>query len=265
MARIAVYDSGVGGLSILAEIQKVLPDSSLVFISDNAEYPYGTKEDLELLGRVMNVGDRLVNRYQPDLLVMACNTASTVCLPTLRARLTVPVVGVVPAIKPAAIFSQTRTIGLLATPATIKRPYTDHLIDDYASDCHVVRVGSSELVDMAESKLAGKPVDKKQLSKILAPFAENSNLDALVLACTHFPLLKDEITQVLTDQGRPDVHLVDSGQAIARQVARLLSVPNEVDARTYSASLVAALTRLDPVSPLLQHLESVGFDTIEQL
>ncbi|HQQ64363.1 MAG TPA: glutamate racemase [Pseudomonadales bacterium] len=248
MARILVFDSGVGGLTILSAIQKNIDirqsTHQWIFCSDNAFFPYGTKKDAELIDRVTYVLRALQNQYQPDIIVLACNTASTVALEAVRAKLRVPVVGVVPAIKPSAAVSQSRCIGLLATPATIARPYTQKLIDDFAPDCHFVRIGSSELVWMAEEHLRTGLVDHAQLYRILAPFRDgimHHNLDTVVLACTHFPLLRPALREQL-----PEVkHWIDSGEGIAKRVAWCLQ--NEVDAKPTTGDPVsfALFTRLD--------------------
>ena len=221
MARILVFDSGVGGLSVLAALQKNLKPREnghqWLFCSDNAFFPYGTKPEAELVDRVVTVLTHLQQRHQPDVIVIACNTASTVALPAVRQQIAVPVIGVVPAIKPAAALSQSRVIGLLATPGTIARPYTEALIRDFAADCTVVRVGSSELVWMAEDYLRSGMVDHARLYNILTPLRDaihHQKLDTVVLACTHFPLLIEALHEQLPEI----VHWVDSGDAIARRV-----------------------------------------------
>lgn len=220
--RILVFDSGVGGLSVAREIQQRLPLNPLVYASDNAFFPYGTKGEAELIERVDLVINELLLRYPADILVIACNTASTLTLPHLRSKLNVPIVGVVPAIKPAALMSKTGVIGLLATPATVARPYTHELIREYATNCHVISMGSSELVQIAEQKLRGEGIDADAIGRIaqeLMRADQAEKMDVLVLACTHFPLLKDELAQHLPAQ----IKLIDSGTAIARRVEFLLA------------------------------------------
>ena len=220
--RILVFDSGVGGLSVAREIQQRLPLNPLVYASDNAFFPYGTKGEAELIARVDLVIGELLLRYPADILVIACNTASTLTLPHLRNKLNVPIVGVVPAIKPAALMSKSGVIGLLATPATIARPYTHELIREYATDCQVISLGSSELVQIAEQKLRGETIDKDAIGRIaqaLINADQTKQMDVLVLACTHFPLLKDELAQHLP----AELKLIDSGAAIARRVEFLLA------------------------------------------
>ncbi len=213
IARILIFDSGVGGLSILQEIQRQHRGRQLFYASDNEAFPYGIKAESELVERVDDVLHRLQEKTQADIIIVACNTASTVALPRLRERFQQPIIGVVPAIKPAANISQSKVIGLLGTPGTVQRPYTRELIADYASDCDIISVDSSELVLLAEDKLQGKAVAHEQLADILKPF-NNPQIDTLVLACTHFPLIKEELQTIL-----PDIHYwIDSGEAIARRL-----------------------------------------------
>lgn len=219
--RVLVFDSGVGGLSILNEIRQRLPACEFIYASDNEAFPYGTKGEEELIARVALVLQKLLQNFAIDIIVIACNTASTLALPHIRSHFTQPIVGVVPAIKPAAARSTTKVIGLLATPATVARPYTKDLIHQHANNCTVISIGSSELVLMAEQKLRGEPIFTQQLTQILAPFIEHSHtsqLDTIVLACTHFPLLRQEILAVLP----ANIDLIDSGAAIARRVEFLL-------------------------------------------
>lgn len=217
-ARVLVFDSGVGGLSILTEIRQYIPGCELVYACDNAAFPYGTKGEEELVKRVDLVLKALIAQIDPDIVVVACNTASTVALPHIRNHFHKPVVGVVPAIKPAARLSQSRVIGLLATPATVSRPYTQQLIDEFAPDCTIIRVGSTELVQLAEQKLRGLAPDPEKLREIIAPLFANPHTDTLILACTHFPLLRAELEAAAPRA----IQWVDSGAAIARRVKSLL-------------------------------------------
>jgi glutamate racemase len=152
---ILFFDSGVGGLSVLAPTAKLLPQASLVYAADSAGFPYGTRSEAEIAARVPALLGRLAERYDPRLIVIACNTASTIALQHVRAALDVPIVGTVPAIKPAAEISRTRTIGVLGTEATVRQPYVDDLASRFASDCTVLRHGSAALVTMGEAALAG--------------------------------------------------------------------------------------------------------------
>lgn len=256
---ILAADSGLGGLTIVAEIRKALPRARFAYLCDNAFFPYGTRPDAELLAHFLDVMNRAIARVRPDLVVTACNTISTICLPQLRAATSIPVVGVVPAVKPAAQRSKRKVIGLLATPATVNRPYTGDLIQRYAADCTVLRIGSAELVDMAEAKLLGQAVDRDRLRRILAPFFDRpaeTQPDIVVLACTHFPLLRAELETV----GPPDVAWIDSGAAVARRVIEVLPLPR-------SAGIAADLALASAAcAPALQRaLAQFGFATVETM
>src|SRR3954469_6196932 len=152
---ILFFDSGMGGLSVLAPTARLLPQASLVYVADSAGFPYGTRSEAEIAARVPALLGRLAERYDPRLIVIACNTASTIALQHVRAALDVPIVGTVPAIKPAAALSRTRVIGVLGTAATVRQPYVDDLAERFAADCVVLRHGSAELVEMAEASLRG--------------------------------------------------------------------------------------------------------------
>lgn len=214
---VLVFDSGVGGLSIAAEIRKLLPQVAIRYLMDDDAFPYGIKEDSWLEQRILTICLDAEARLQPDLLVIACNTASTLALQRLREHLNIPVVGVVPAIKTAAQQTTTGVIGLLATPATVSRPYTDRLQADFASHCTLLRMGSTELVRWAE-ELIHNGRFSGDLQQHLQPWLSTGNPSHVVLGCTHFPLLRPWLEQLW-----PDIGWVDSGAAIARRVATLLA------------------------------------------
>lgn len=215
MPKALVFDSGVGGLSIVAEIQKLLPGLEVRYLMDNACFPYGVQQDDVLLKRIVALCE--ANSEDCALIVIACNTASTIALPALREQLNIPVIGVVPAIKTASSLSHSKHIGLLATPATVDRPYTDQLIADHAQHTQVTRLGSCRLVELAEDYFLTNEINHAELKQVMEPISEQFQLDQLVLGCTHFPLLKSELQQIL-----PTINLVDSGEAIARRALHLL-------------------------------------------
>ncbi len=234
-ARALIFDSGVGALSVFAEINKLQPQLECILALDNARFPYGVINESDLLERVILVVGKLIGQYQPNLCVIACNTASTLVLDELRKRYDIPFVGVVPAIKPAAANSKTQTIGLLATPATVNRSYTNNLIQDFAPESEILRLGSSELVYMAERKLRGEPVDLVLLEEVLSPFIEHPTLDTLVLACTHFPLLHEEIRQLMPER----IAILDCGAAIAQRVRSLLPLVEDQQLRNHQLLLTS--------------------------
>jgi glutamate racemase len=219
-APILFFDSGVGGLSVVAPTRVLLPAAPIVYAADSAGFPYGTRSEAEIAARVPALLGRLVERHRPRLVVIACNTASTIALPVVRAALDVAVVGTVPAIKPAAAMSATRVIGVLGTEATVRQPYVDDLAARFAADCTVLRHGSAALVELAEAKLAGTAPDPAALRRALdGLFAQpgGERIDVIVNACTHFPLLEAELAAIAP----PGVRFVDGGPGIARRIAYL--------------------------------------------
>ncbi len=215
---ILIFDSGVGGLSVVPPMRQRLPDVALVYACDNAMLPYGTRPDAWLVERILAVCDAAVSVSGCSVLVVACNTASTLALDALRARLTIPVVGTVPAIKPAAALSRSRHIGLLATSATVSRPYTDRLIEAFAAGCRVTRVAADSLVKEAERMLAGDAPDPDVIRAVTAPLWQHQDLDTVVLGCTHFPLLRERIAAAAPRK----IQLVDSSDAIANRSVQVL-------------------------------------------
>jgi glutamate racemase len=218
-APLLFFDSGVGGLSVLGPTRALLPHAPIVYAADSAAFPYGRRSEAEIAARVPALLGRLVERFRPRLAVIACNTASTIALDYVRAALDIPVVGTVPAIKPAAQLSKSRVIGVLGTEATVRQPYVDDLAARFAADCTVIRHGSPELVDLAEAKLAGDTVPIEAIHDAIVPMInqpDGEKMDVMVLACTHFPLLAEEIATAF-----PTIVQVDGGQGIARRIAYL--------------------------------------------
>lgn len=218
---ILIFDSGVGGLTILAEVRERLPDARVIYAADLAGLPYGTKSEAEVAARVCGLLGRMAERYQPRLVCIACNTASTIALAMVREVLEIPIVGTVPAIKPAALGTKTGTIGLLGTGATVRQPYVDRLEAEFASDKRLIRHAADALVPLAEAKMRGEALAVNAIAEAVAGLRDDpaaSDLDTLVLACTHFPLLSDELRDVFG----PQVRLIDGAQGIARRIAHLL-------------------------------------------
>ncbi|WP_114522093.1 glutamate racemase [Altererythrobacter sp. ZODW24] len=217
---ILLFDSGVGGLSVLGELRKTLPDAPVIYAADLAALPYGEKSEAEIAARVPALLGRMVERFLPRLVTIACNTASTIALAAVRGALDVPVVGTVPAIKPAAALTKTGTIGLLGTAATIRQTYVDNLEREFAGGKKLLRHAAPELVAAAEAKLRGEPLPTGAIESAVAGLRDQDggeNIDTVVLACTHFPLVVSE----LSDQFGNDVHFVDGSEGIARRIAHL--------------------------------------------
>ena len=215
-----IFDSGIGGLSVLRPIRALLPTAPMVYVADSAAYPYGTKSPAVIEARVPALLGRLAERFDPELIVIACNTASTIALDAVRAALDLPIVGTVPAIKPAAERSRSRVIGVLGTEATVRQPYVDRLSQEFASDCRVLRHGSAELVDLAEAKLRGEATDPAAYRAILQALLDQpggEEMDTVVLACTHFPLVQEELQAAAPRQ----LDFLDGSEGIARRTSWL--------------------------------------------
>lgn len=224
---ILVFDSGLGGLTVLAEVARARPDAQFVYAADDAGFPYGRLSEPELVRRTTTVMEALVRRHRPDLVVVACNTASTLVLPHLRRAFDLPFVGTVPAIKPAAGLSRSGLVSVLATPGTVARDYTRDLVHTYAAACQVTLVGARRLAELAEAELQGRPpLDEDVLAEIRPCFVAEGErrTDVVVLGCTHYPLLAARFRQLAPWP----VAWIDSGAAIAGRVRQLLGpVPAE--------------------------------------
>lgn len=219
-APLLFFDSGIGGLSVLGPTRLLIPNAPVIYAADYAAMPYGEKSEAELAARVPALLGRLVERYQPRLAVIACNTASTIALAHVRAALDVPIVGTVPAIKPAAEMTTSKVIGVLGTAATVRQPYVDDLGRRFAADCIMLRHGAPELVSAAEAKLRGEPVDTDVYRRALAGLTSQPHgdrLDTIILACTHFPLVQAELELA----AGPGIRFVDGSAGIARRIVSL--------------------------------------------
>lgn len=256
---ILIFDTGVGGLTVHAALRAILPDAPVIYAADYAGIPYGQKTEAEVAARVAGLLGRMAERFQPRLACIACNTASTIALGMVREVLEIPIVGTVPAIKPAASLTQTGTIALVGTKATIRQAYVDDLEARFASDKSLLRIAAPDLVSLAEDKLRAKEVDLAAIHKIaedlrLMPGGEA--IDTIVLACTHFPLLADEFAEVFGSQMR----LVDGAQGIARRIAHLL------EDHSFDASVADrfVFTGQDTIAHGLEEaLASRGFEKVE--
>lgn len=219
--KVLVFDSGIGGLSVLREVALAMPGAELVYVADDAGFPYGRWEETALVAHVAALLDGLVAAHAPDGVVIACNTASTLVLPVLRARLSVPVVGTVPAIKPAAERTTSGLVSVLATPGTVARDYTRQLIDTHARGASVTLVGSMRLAALAEARMRGWPIDRTAVEAEIRPCfvsRDGRRTDVVVLACTHYPFLGD-----LFEQLAPwPVAWIDPAPAIARRTRDVL-------------------------------------------
>lgn len=258
---ILLFDSGVGGLSVLAEVRKALPDAPVIYAADNGGLPYGTKSEAEVAARVCGLLGRMSERFRPRLICIACNTASTIALAMVRDVLNVPIVGTVPAIKPAAERTRCGVIGLLGTEATVRQGYVDRLEAEFAQGKTLLRFAASELVGAAEARLRGEPVDAAVIARAVAGLRgqpSGDRIDTVVLACTHFPLLLPELVEGFG----PGVSFVDGAAGIARRIVHLTQ-GQEFERRSEDFAL---FTSDDPdLSALQPTLQKFGLHRSEVL
>lgn len=261
---VLVFDSGIGGLSIYNEIYNKIPYLRYIYAFDNEMFPYGDKSSEFLIKRVCHIIDTIIESYSIDLAVIACNTASTICLPSLRSKFSFPIVGVVPAIKPASIITKNKCIGLLATKATIQRAYTSHLIKEFAPDCNVKLLGLSELAYIAENKLQGIAVDMQQLEMLMRPWLNLPVIpDTIVLGCTHYPFIKDELKLLF-----PNTTFIDSGNAIASRAYSLLNERFDLKSVTTQSStdnIVLSTLCNQQVEKLMEKLSKYNLDKYQRI
>jgi glutamate racemase len=262
--KILVFDSGLGGLTVYREIARLRPEADYIYLADDAAFPYGALREDRLIARVQSVLDTAIAEYAPNLVVIACNTASTLVLPPLRAAYPLlPFVGTVPAVKPAAERSRSQMISVLATPGTVARDYTRTLIATHAGHCRVTLVGSRTLASIAEAEMKGEPIDENAIAlEIAACFVADgaSRTDMIVLACTHYPLLQDYFARLAPWT----VEWIDPAPAIARRVNAVLSEKYESRPSTPEAKGRAIFTSgKRPPSSLEKALLKMGLTALD--
>ena len=256
-APLLVFDSGIGGLSVLAKIRKVLPQAPIVYSADYAGLPYGEKSEIEVATRVCAFLGRLSERYRPRLVVIACNTASTIALAHARAVLGVPIVGTVPAIKPAAEQTQSGVIGLLGTKATIRQAYVDKLEAEHAEGKTLLRHAAPDLVAAAEAKLRGETPDPAIFAGAIAGLAsqpQGNRIDQIILGCTHFPLVQEELAMA-SKEARLDANMgfVDGSDGIARRVSYLTEGQSWPSSPTGGIFIsTGPVEQIEPYRPVLE-------------
>lgn len=263
-ARILVFDSGTGGLSVARALRAQLPEADIVYAADTAAFPYGKWAEVLLVRRILRVMRDLLDLVKPDCVVIGCNTASTLALDVLREEFQVPFVGTVPAIKPAAAQTKTGIIGVLATPGTARREYTKTLIHTYAFHCKVMLHGAPRLAEIAEKKLAGREVDRAALLAEISPVFRKkagARADVVVLGCTHYPLLLEEMKEVAPWP----VTWIDPAPAIARRTASILRDSDKADAQPISIERDTVIVTSQPVDGdgVPAGFASAGFDKLQ--
>jgi glutamate racemase len=259
-APLLFFDSGIGGLSVYSKVRAILPNAPMVYAADYAGLPYGEKGESEIAARVPALLGRLVERYRPRLIVIACNTACTIALGHVRAALDVPVVGTVPAIKPAALATKTGVFGLLGTQATIRQRYVDQLEADFAADKTLLRHAAPKLVHAAEAKLRGETPDTQIFRNAISGLVgqpEGDRLDTMILGCTHFPLVQDELekaAQMLAHGLK--ITFVDGSDGIGRRVAHLTK--GQVWPAAPTPGIFVTTGSLEAMEPYRPHLAAFG-------
>ena len=258
---VLVFDSGLGGLTVLREVALLRPDLRLVYAADDAAFPYGEWADAALIERVVGVIGQLIGRIEPRLVVIACNTASTLALPALRAKFSIPFVGTVPAIKPACERSASQRVSVLATPGTVKRDYTQGLIREFAAGCNVTLVGSDKLASLAEAAVQGEPVEDEAIkAEILPCFVDDGRrTDTVVLACTHYPLILERLVKVAPWP----VNWVDPAAAIARRASSLIAEKGEPAGQPSAAYFTAGKTPSPTLVRLLGRFNAVAGEALK--
>ncbi len=257
---ILVFDSGVGGLTVFREIARARPDARLTYVADDALFPYGKVPEEQSVARVTALMGDLIAAHSPDLVVIACNTASVQALPALRERFSVPFVGTVPAIKPACAASQSKHVSVLGTEATVAREYTHALIRNFGQGCDLTLVGSARLAALAEAALSGQPVNDEDIRAEIVPcFVQDGaeRTDTIVLACTHYPLLLDRFERLAPWP----VRWIDPAPAIARRVIDLVGPKTEGPASGKACAIFTSGRK--PSAELVAALDSFGLDPAE--
>ncbi|WP_350334821.1 glutamate racemase [Coralliovum pocilloporae] len=254
--RLLVFDSGIGGLSVLRSIRAEMPEAVVTYLADDAGFPYGDWGELALTNRIVRIMEKAIALFMPHCVVIACNTASTLVLPALRSRFDVPFVGTVPAIKPAAEQTRTGMVSVLATPGTVKRDYTFDLIRDFASDIRISLVGASGLARLAENYVTGGEVQTEALLEEIRPcFVEldGKRTDTVVLGCTHYPFL----LKPMADMAPWPVIWIDPSDAIARRVKDLIIYHGLSDWKSEDESLFTATSGRQPPAQVMDLIGSM--------
>lgn len=256
---ILVFDSGIGGLSVLREARLLMHDERFVYVGDDAGFPYGDWEETALANRMVGLFETLLDKFNPRLAVVACNTASTLIMPALRERFSIPFVGIVPAVKPAAERTASGLITVLATPGTVSRPYTLNLIKQFAGKCEVKLVGATSLARMAEEHMQLRDIDTQLLREEIRPcFVQRQyrKTDIVTLGCTHYPFLVNEMRKLAPWP----VDWLDPAHAVAKQAQRLLrqATPLMPDADAGRQSDIAIMTSGEPSKAITRLLSSFG-------
>lgn len=257
---ILIFDTGIGGLTVLREARVLMPSHRLVYVADDAAFPYGAWKEPELLQRMTVLFGELIEHHRPSMIVIACNTASTLAIDHMRRIYPDQTfVGTVPAIKPAAERTRSGLVSVLATPGTVARQYTRDLISQYAAKCHVRLVGSENLAALAETYMREGFVDEAAVAGEIAPcFVEKDGkrTDIVVLACTHYPFLANRMRKTAPWP----VDWIDTSEAIAR---RALLLSNNIPSSAEDGGAdIAVFTSGNPPSEMVRLVKGFGLETV---
>ena len=258
-APVGVFDSGVGGLSVAREIRRALPAEHLLYVADTAYVPYGDRGEDEVRARTLAIGEWM-QAQGAKVMVVACNTASGAALEALRERLTIPVIGLEPALKPAVRETGNRRVGVMATSGTLRSARFQRLVDNYADGVQVVRDPCPGLADLVEDGMLAGPELAERMEAYVAPLRE-AGVDTVVLGCTHYVFVRDAIRDALG----PDVRLLDSGEAIARRTRQILDEAGALaDGGPGSVRILTTGAPAD-VTPIVHRLwgEPAGVERLE--
>ena len=261
------FDTGIGGLSVYDKVRVALPQAPIVYAADYAGLPYGEKSEMEVATRVCALLGRLCERFRPRLVVIACNTASVIALSHARSVLGVPIVGTVPAIKPAALATRTGVFGLLGTNATIRQPYVDRLELEHAKGKKMLRHAASDLVFAAEAKLRGEQRDTSMFRNAVEGLIHQlygEKLDTIILGCTHFPLVEKELSHAASELGhRQDIRFVDGSDGIMRRVVHLTK--DQIWPQKNTLGTFVTTGDINAVSAYAEQLSNYGLSHIQSI
>ena len=234
---IAFFDSGIGGIPYLIHLRNIRPDFNYFYLADCANFPYGVKSGETIKKIVLPAIGRLIEKIAPDIIVIACNTATVVALPYLREKFNVPFIGVVPAVKPAASMSQNKRIGLFATNKTVADSYTDNLISQFAGNCVVYKYADPNIVSFIENKIFES--NSKEISEFLIPAAKffiEKDVDHVVLGCTHFLFIGDILEKLFPKK----IKTIDSREGVSRQILHILGEDSAVKGNKQNKNSVSS-------------------------
>jgi glutamate racemase len=254
--HLLIFDSGIGGLGVVREIRRLQPRAQLTYLADNGFFPYGEKPDALLLAHILDLLGRAIKTFTPDAVVIACNTASTIALSALRAAHSLPFIGCVPPIKPAAAASRSKNIGVLATAATVRRAYLRDLIATFAPGCTVHSLGTPTLAECAEQKFRGHTVD---IAATIAPLFTQpgaESIDAIALGCTHYTFLLPEFEALY-----PNIAWFDPALPVARQT---LAVTQDLTDTTTGPNTAYFTAPLPDFVIMRERLGEFGFEEVRK-